>query len=163
MGQICFEFRIFLDASKVTDYCITWHLKWYMKFWPKIIDCQIFLQQRLVYSGSKGCNSRSVIMVSLLQVLTGKRNAFIEKMELERVILNKKYSAFLWLSLCQEKNDSLLYGLCYCCRVWELPLLVFQVYLTEVFTVLIFLQRQHEYQILIFLPWNMNIDTKWDN
>ena len=104
MGQICFEFRIFLDASKVTDYCITWHLKWYMKFWPKIIDCQIFLQQRLVYSGSKGCNSRSVIMVSLLQVLTGKRNAFIEKRELERVILNKKYSAFLWLSLCQEKK-----------------------------------------------------------
>ena len=43
-------------------------------------------------------------MVSLLQVLTGKKNAFIEKRELERGILNKKYSAFPWLSLCQEKK-----------------------------------------------------------
>ena len=79
-------------------------------------DCQIFLQQAYIYSGSAGnCKYQQAMCRTM------KGNLFSrEEKEAGRAGLNKENMAFYWLSPCQEKKGLFfLLGLCYCCRVWE--------------------------------------------
>ena len=84
-------------------------------------DYQIFLQQTYVYSGSaENCKYQQAMWRTMKGDLFSR-----EEKETGKAGVNKENMAFYWLSPCQERRGVfLLLGLCYCCRVWELPFLV---------------------------------------
>ena len=98
----------------------------------KQMDCQIFLWQKWIYSGSaENCNLGSATMMSHVQVSTwqGKETVFTErKRKLEGY---SKLRAWLFTGWVLARKEVLV-GLRCLCRVWELPLLVSQLYLIEV-------------------------------
>ena len=103
----------------------------------KKIECQIFLHQRWVYSGSaENCNSGSAPVVSPCKTLHSRRRRMLLYREKEagRAAVNKESMASYWLRPCQERRGVFLLplGLCYLHRVWELLLLVSQLCITEV-------------------------------
>ena len=85
-------------------------------------DCQIFLQQRWVYSGlAESCTLGSAATVSHMQVLAWqeKETTFIDgkrKFGGGRWSEQRESMAFHWLSPCWERrgNFVLPVGLCYC-------------------------------------------------
>ena len=102
----------------------------------KPVDCQIFLQQRWVYSGStENCNSGSATVARHIQFLHGKgRRIFIERKWKVGGPVNTESMAFLWLTLYQERRVVFLLPVvfCYPWRAWKLPLLVSQLYFIDV-------------------------------
>ena len=90
----------------------------------KQIDCQVFLQQRWVYSGS------AERRWATRKPCTGRERALSRRGRGRREGCGRQSAAFRWLSPCLERRGVLLPdGLCHCCRAGELPVLVSQLYL----------------------------------
>ena len=108
-------------------------LVWATKCCPKTNRMpDISLAKMELFRISWDCNLGSGTMVKHVQVPAqqGKEKDFLEgKRKMGRAV-NKEPKAFHWLSRCLERRAVFLpFGLCYCCRVWELPLLVSGLYL----------------------------------
>ena len=104
--------------------------------WP-ITDYQTFLDQRWVYSGSAQKSSLgSATMGShiLIPTSSGRRTLNTDGQRRWEATVSKESTAFHWLSPRQERRGiSLLpFGLCSYHSVWDIPLLVSQLYFIEV-------------------------------
>ena len=135
----------------------------------KQIDCHIFLQQRWVYLGStENCNSASTTIVRCVQIplVTREKEHFLQRWKWSwEGYINKEPMAFHWLSPCWEKGGTFLLPveLSYCHRVWELPILVSQIFLIRFlfvhFYISLFWPSSFSESILVNQVWSFLVLT----